>query len=142
MSRVTEKEVYRVLLEYAGESGPIKIGKTELRISLKPQDIHTVDRPDFIVWLEVSLRILTSELSVKVPILVELEPYGMGEALHDLQEFIERGRYPLELPMLVIAMKGYHTRELLKRTPARITIKQIPATHLEYGTSVQGAFKP
>lgn len=132
MVRVKEEDVYAALLKYAGRGESFKIGKAEIQLSLKPQDIHIGDSPDFILWLEVSLKLFAQNLRVRVPIPVEAEEGGFDKALEDLKKFIEREHYPLEIPMLVVAAKGYNALEQSGKLPVQFMIKQIPVRLLEY----------
>jgi len=62
---------------------------------------------------------------------VEGEKRGIEEAMEDLDEFISRGNYPIEAPMLVIAEAGYDKREVKKDFPTRFIITQIPVRRLK-----------
>ena len=132
MVGVREKEVYNALLKHAARGGPFKVGKVEIQVSLQPQDIHIGDSPDFILWLEVSLRLFAQDFRVKIPIPIEAEGTGIDRALEDLEKFIERGNYPIDLPMLVVAAKGYNALDRLGKLPVRFIVKQIPMRLLEY----------
>jgi hypothetical protein len=71
-------------------------------------------------------------LKVKIPIPIEAEKGGIyGGALEDLSEFVKRKKYFIELPMLVIAEKGYETIEKEEIFPVRFIINQIPVRLLE-----------
>lgn len=132
MVRVEEKDVYNALLEYAGEGGPFKIGKAQVQVSLKPQDTHIGDSPDFILWLEVSVKIFAQNLKVRVPLPIEAEARGINYALEDLRKFVEREKFPIELPMLVVASKGYANMDRTAKLPVHFKIKQIPVRLLKY----------
>jgi len=132
MVRVEEREVYRALVEHTGEGNPFKIAKAEIQISMRAQDTHIGDSPDFILWLVVSLKIFAQNLKIEIPLPVEAEGRGINYALEDLQKFIERERYPVELPMLVVASKGYANMERTAKLPVKFNIKQIPARLLKH----------
>lgn len=132
MVRVEEKDVYNALLKYAGEGEQFKIGKAQVQVSLKPQDTHIGDSPDFILWLVVSLKIFAQNLKVQVPLPIEAEGEGISHALEDLRKFVEREKFPIELPMLVVASKGYGNKDRTAKLPVHFKIKQIPARLLEY----------
>jgi len=132
MVRVAEKDVYNALLQYAGEAEPCKIGKAQVQVSLKPLDTHIGDSPDFILWIVVSVKIFAQNLKVQIPLPIEAEGRGITYALEDLQKFIEREKYPIELPMLVVASKGYANMERTAKLPVNFKIKQIPARLLKY----------
>lgn len=132
MVKVNEEYVYSALLKYAGKSKPIKVGDAEVKVCLHPQDIHLRDSPDFILWLEVSLTLFAQDLTVRVPIPIEAEAGGLVQALDDLKKFIERGKYPILLPMLVVATKGFMDTEEVNKLPVKFFIKQIPERLLKY----------
>lgn len=131
MPEVNEKKVYNALLKSKG-SGEIDIEGTKISLSLNPIDIHDIDSPDCLLWMDISLKIFGQDLKLKVPIPVEAEKGGIyGGALEDLKKFVERGKYLIDLPMLVIAESGYERREERENFPVRFTISQIPIRLLE-----------
>jgi hypothetical protein len=131
LPEVNVRKVYNALLRYKGE-GKIKVEDAEISFSLNPIDIHDIDSPDCLLWADISLKMFGQNLKLRVPIPVEAEKGGIyGGALEDLKKFIERKKYPLELPMLVIAEAGYDTKEQYEILPVRITINQIPVRLLE-----------
>ena len=132
MVRVKERDVYRSLLEYKGKSEPLKIGKAEVQVQLNPQDTHIGDSPDFILWLDVSVKIFAQNLRVRVPIPIEAESGGLHDALEDFQKFVERENFPIQLPMLVVSSKGYANMEQKAKLKTCFNIKQIPVRLLEY----------
>lgn len=129
MPEVNEKEVYDALLKYKG-SGKMHIENAEIDLSLDPVDIHNVDSPDCLLWIHVSLKLFGQYLKLRIPIPVEAEKGGIYRALEDLKKFVERGRYPMELPMLVVAEEGYETNEQNVSFPVRFMISQFPIRHL------------
>ena len=131
MPEVREEEVYNALLKFKGDE-KAKIGKAEIILSLTPVDIHNVDRPDSILWIDISLKLFGQNLKLKVPIPVEAEKHGIDDAKEDLEAFIKRGNYILEIPMLVIAEAGYEKREEpLKTVSVKFTMTQIPVRRLK-----------
>jgi hypothetical protein len=131
MPEVNERKVYNALLKYKG-SGKIQIENVDIILSLDPIDIHSVDSPDCLLWVNISLKLFGQDVKIKVPVPVEAEKGGIsGGALDDLKKFVEREKYPIELPMLVIAEAGYDTREQKETLPVKFTISQIPVRLLE-----------
>ncbi|MFZ3059106.1 MAG: hypothetical protein WA102_05125 [Candidatus Methanoperedens sp.] len=135
MPEVNEKHVYNALLKYKG-SGKLDIKDAEkdaeIILHLNPIDIHTTDSPDYLLWIDISLKLFGQNLAVKIPIPVEAEKGGIyGGALEDLKKFVERRNYPIELPMLVIAEAGYDTTEQKETFPVKFKISQIPVRLLE-----------
>jgi hypothetical protein len=123
---VKEERVYDALLRYKGK-GKTQIADTEIGLSLNPIDIHGADSPDCVLWIDISLRIFGQDLKLRVPIPVEAEKGGIfGGALEDLRKFVEREKYPIELPMLVIAEAGYNAKQERVSFPVRVAISQIP----------------
>jgi len=131
MPEVNERKVYSALLKHKGK-GKVDIEDTEIYLSLNPVDIHQVDSPDCILWVEISLKLLGQDLKLRIPVPVEAEKGGIyGGALEDLRKFVERGKYPIEIPMLVVAEAGYDRREQSEFFPIRFMISQIPVRLLE-----------
>jgi len=130
MPEVREEKVYAALLGYKGE-GRIKIGNTEVRVSLNPIDVHNIGRPDSILWVEVSLTLFGQNLKLRVPLPIEAEKNGIDDAIEDLDAFVERKRYPIEIPMVVVAEAGYDRREELRNLSAKFMISQVPVRRLK-----------
>ena len=129
MPVVSEEEVYKALLRYSGE-GTAQIGDTEVRLRLRPVDVHNLGRPDAILWVEISFKVFGQTMSLRVPLPVEAEKNGIDEAMEDLDAFAEREKFPLAMPMLVVAEAGYQTREERRHLPVDFTIRQIPIRRL------------
>lgn len=126
MPKVDEDKIYNALLKYKG-SARVNINDAEISVSLNPVDIHNTDSPDFLFWVDLSMKLFGQELKVRLPIPVEAEKGGIyGGALDDLRKFVEREKYPIELPMLVIAEAGYETKEQKESFPVNFKISQIP----------------
>lgn len=131
MAEVNEEKLYNSLLKFKGDK-QISIGEAEVDVSINPIDIHNIDSPDYLLWINLSIKLYGQELKVRVPIPVEAEKGGIyGGALEDLKKFVERKKYTIELPMLVIAESGFQTREQKEIFPVRFTINQIPIRLLE-----------
>ena len=131
MVEVNEKEVYHALLKYKG-TGKVDIGGADISVALNPVDIHEVDSPDCILWVDISLKLIGQNLKLRIPIPVEAEKGGIyGGALEDLKKFVERRKYSIEIPMLVIAEAGYNTTEQSESLPVRFRISQIPVRLLK-----------
>ena len=129
MPEVKERDIYNALLKLKGES-EVRIGKAKITLSLIPEDIHKFDRPDSILWVNISFRIFAQTLRIRIPIPVEGEKHAK-DAKEDLEEFIRRGRYLIELPMLVVAEAGYGRKEEPpKPFPTRFTVTHIPVRQL------------
>ena len=125
MTRVQEEDVHDALLRYAGE-GSVKIGDGEIDIGITPVDIHTIDSPDCLLWLEVKLEIFSEEFHLKIPLPVEAEAAGLNHAKEDLEKFIERENHIANLPMMIIAEKGFDADEESVNQRISYNLKQIP----------------
>lgn len=125
MPEVRESEVHKALLGIRGE-GSLRIGEADVEISLRPLDVHTIGRPDGILWVDISLRIFGQDLRLRIPVPIEAEKSGIGGAMEDLDGFVERGEYVAEIPMLVVAEAGYQTREEQRDFPVSFRLTQIP----------------
>ncbi|MHA1169963.1 MAG: hypothetical protein ACTSRU_19210 [Candidatus Hodarchaeales archaeon] len=130
MPEVREQDVYKALLKSKGE-GQTKVGKTEIRISLNPVDIHSIGRPDNILWFESTFEIFGQSLRISIPIPIEAEKNGIDDAIEDLDGFVERKKYYIEIPMLVIAEAGYAKREEIRSFPTKFLVSQIPIRRLK-----------
>jgi hypothetical protein len=125
MPEVRERDVCNALLRYKG-SGKINIGEAEISISLTPVDNHNADSPDCLLWVDLSLKLFGQDLKLKIPIPVEAEKIGLNCAIEDLEKLIEREKFPIEMPMLVIAESGFDNSERKGVFPVRFVINQIP----------------
>jgi len=130
MPEVKESVIYNALLKYKG-TGTIKIGNAEVILSLNPKDTHKKDRPDSILWIEITLKLFGQKFNVKLPLPIEGEKPGLKDAIEDLDAFVEREHYIIEIPMVVVSEAGYDKKEVMKKFPTKFTIKQIPIRRLK-----------
>lgn len=130
MPEVKESEIYNALLRYKGKKA-LRIGNAEVIFSLNPHDTHKKDRPDGILWVEITLKIFGQKFNAKLPIPVEGEKVGIKDAIEDLNAFVEREHYLIEIPMIVISEAGYIKKEIMKKFPTKFTVKQIPIRRLK-----------
>lgn len=130
MPEVREEEIYEALLKFKGE-GKIVIGKAEALLSLIPQDTHKHDRPDSILWVDILLRLFGQEFRLRIPIPIEGEKNSIDDAMEDLDEFVKRKRYLIEIPVLVITEAGYAKREEHRDFPTRFMMTQFPVRRLK-----------
>jgi len=63
---------------------------------------------------------------MEIPLPLELEKTGVPNALEDLQKFIEREKFSLILPMLVVSDKNILSQEKEEKIKVKFEIKQIP----------------
>jgi len=130
MPEVREREIYKALLKYKGE-GKMVIGKTQVLLSLVPQDTHKRDRPDSILWVNILLGLFGQEFEIKIPIPIEGEKNSIDDAMEDLVEFVERKKYLAQIPMLVITEAGYAKREEYKDLHTKFMMTQVPVRRLK-----------
>lgn len=130
MTRVHEEDVHDALLRYAGEE-TVEIGDGEVDIEITPVDIHTIDSPDSIVWLKLDLEMFSEQFRVKIPLPVEAEAAGLDHAKEDLEKFIQRENYIAELPMLIVAEKGFDSDEESVKQRVSYNLEQIPERLLD-----------
>jgi len=127
---VKESEIYNALLKYKGTK-TFKIGNADVIFSLNPRDTHKKDRPDSILWIEITLKIFQQKFEVRLPIPTEGEKSGLREAIEDLNAFVEREHYLIEIPMIVVSEAGYDKKEVMKKFPTKFIVKQIPIRRLK-----------
>jgi hypothetical protein len=130
MPQVKESEIYNALLKCKGKK-TLKIGDAEVTLSLNPQDTHKKDRPDSILWIEITLKIFGQKFDVRLPIPIEGEKPGLKDAIEDLNALVEREHYFIEIPMIVISEAGYDKKGVMKKFPTKFTVKQIPIRRLK-----------
>lgn len=130
MTRVQEEDVHDALLRYAGEE-TVEIGDGEVDIEITPVDIHTIDSPDSILWLKLDLEMFSEQFRVKIPLPVEAEAAGLDHAKEDLEKFIQRENYIAELPMLIVAEKGFDSDEESDKQRVAYNLEQIPERLLD-----------
>jgi hypothetical protein len=126
MPDVFEADVYRALREHAGEGEVTLDNGTQLKVQLVPQDLHVGDSPDALLWVTVELRIFHEPIMIRVPVLIEAEKAGTAAAMEDLSKFAGRGNHPIEIPMIVVAASGFHSREERVDLAARVRVRQLP----------------
>lgn len=131
MAGLPEKDVYNALLKCRGQSQTMNIGNAEVQIALRPQDNHASDSPDFLLWVEMAVHVFGQPLDIRIPIPVEAEKAGIDAAEEDLEKFVKRARFPIHVPMLVVAAKGFATRERQGTLPVRFTMRQVPVKVLD-----------
>lgn len=130
MTRVLEEDVHDALLKYAGE-GSVDIGDGNIDIELTVSDIHTIDSPDCLLWLDIDLDIFSQALEVRLPLPVEAEAAGLEHAREDLEKLVERENYYPEIPMLIVAEKGFNDDEEDVNQRVSYKLKQIPERLLD-----------
>jgi len=81
-------------------------------------------RPDFILWVMLSLDILRTRTRSIFPILIEEEGDGMSAATQDYTQFLnEEG---LSVCMIVVGGETRETKQRTVRSPVKVELSQIP----------------
>lgn len=117
---IKEDELYNILL------------KEKNKINIILEDIEIVpnyklrDSPDFVLRVRLRLSLFSQDFEIEIPLPLELEKVGIPQALEDLQKFIEREKFSLILPMLVISDKEIASQENEEKIKVRFKIRQIP----------------
>jgi len=119
---IKEAELYDVLLR----------DKENKKINITLEDVEIVpnyklkESPDFVLEIRLRLSLLSQAFEIEIPIPIELEKAGIEKAIADLQKFIEREKFSLILPMLIVSKKGIITQEEGGKIKTKFKLKQIP----------------
>ena len=119
---IKEDELYNKLLKL----------KEERKINIALKDIEIIpnyklkDSPDFVLKVILRLSLPFQDFKMEIPLPLELEKTGVPNALEDLQKFIEREKFSLILPMLVVSDKNILSQEKEEKVKVKFEIKQIP----------------
>ena len=117
---IKEDELYSILLR----------DKSKINITLEGIEIipnyKLRDSPDFVLRIVLRLSLLSQDFKMEIPFPLELEKAGIPQALEDLQKFIEREKFSLTLPFLVISDKGIVSQEKEEKIRVKFKIRQIP----------------
>ena len=117
-----EDELYNILLK---EKEKNKIIVTLENIGIIP-NYKLKDSPDFVLRIKLSLQLFSQDFEIEIPLPLELEKVGIPQALEDLRKFIEREKFSLILPMLVISDKEIVSQEKEEKIKVKFKIRQIP----------------
>jgi len=119
---IKEDELYNKLLELK-EEGKINIALKDIEII---PNYKLKDSPDFVLKVILRLSLPFQDFEMEIPLPLELEKTGVSNALEDLQKFIEREKFSLILPMLVVSDKNILSQEKEEKIKVKFEIKQIP----------------
>ena len=119
---IKEDELYNKLLELK-EEGKINIALKDIEII---PNYKLKDSPDFVLKVILKLSLPFQDFKMEIPLPLELEKTGVPNALEDLQKFIEREKFSLILPMLVVSDKNILSQEKEEKIKVKFEIKQIP----------------
>ena len=119
---IKEDELYNKLLKLK-EEGKINIALKDIEII---PNYKLKDSPDFVLKVILRLSLPFQDFKMEIPLPLELEKTGVPNALEDLQKFIEREKFSLILPMLVVSDKNILSQEKEEKIKVKFEIKQIP----------------
>ena len=119
---IKEDELYNKLLKLK-EEGKINITLKDIEII---PNYKLKDSPDFVLKVILRLSLPFQDFRMEIPLPLELEKAGVPNALEDLQKFIEREKFSLILPMLVVSDKNILSQEKEEKIKVKFEIKQIP----------------
>lgn len=119
---IKEDELYNKLLKLK-EEGKINITLKDIEII---PNYKLKDSPDFVLKVILRLSLPFQDFEMEIPLPLELEKTGVSNALEDLQKFIEREKFSLILPMLVVSDKNILSQEKEEKIKVKFEIKQIP----------------
>ena len=119
---IKEDELYNKLLKLK-EEGKINIALKDIEII---PNYKLKDSPDFVLKVILRLSLPFQDFEMEIPLPLELEKTGVPNALEDLQKFIEREKFSLILPMLVVSDKNILSQEKEEKIKVKFEIKQIP----------------
>jgi len=119
---IKEDELYNKLLKLK-EEGKINITLKDIEII---PNYKLKDSPDFVLKVILRLSLPFQDFKMEIPLPLELEKAGVPNALEDLQKFIEREKFSLILPMLVVSDKNILSQEKEEKIKVKFEIKQIP----------------
>jgi len=119
---IKDDELYNKLLKLK-EEGKINIALKDIEII---PNYKLKDSPDFVLKVILRLSLPFQDFKMEIPLPLELEKTGVPNALEDLQKFIEREKFSLILPMLVVSDKNILSQEKEEKIKVKFEIKQIP----------------
>jgi len=119
---IKDDELYNKLLKLK-EEGKINITLKDIEII---PNYKLKDSPDFVLKVILKLSLPFQDFKMEIPLPLELEKTGVPNALEDLQKFIEREKFSLILPMLVVSNKNILSQEKEEKIKVKFEIKQIP----------------
>ena len=119
---IKDDELYNKLLKLK-EEGKINITLKDIEII---PNYKLKDSPDFVLKVILKLSLPFQDFKMEIPLPLELEKTGVPNALEDLQKFIEREKFSLILPMLVVSDKNILSQEKEEKIKVKFEIKQIP----------------
>lgn len=119
---INEDELYNKLLKLR-EEGKINITLKDIEII---PNYKLKDSPDFVLKVILRLSLPFQGFKMEIPLPLELEKAGVPNALEDLQKFIEREKFSLILPMLVVSDKNILSQEKEEKVKVKFEVKQIP----------------
>lgn len=132
LTKIKEEKVHKAILDQIAGEESIEISDTEINLEIDSIDVHGKDSPDIILWINVSFEIFNRKQDLRIPLPVEAEAGGISSAVEDLDKFVDRNNYEMELPMPVIGGKGTSSKKIKKPMPVTYRLSQIPERYIDY----------
>ncbi len=133
-----EDEFYEILLE---EKKSNKIKAVLKDIEIVP-NYKLKDSPDLVLKLRLKLSLLSENFNMEIPIPIELEKVGIQQALEDLRKFVEREKFSLTLPMIVVSDNGISEQKEERTMKVMFKIKQRPFRLVRHTKPVSTLYIP
>lgn len=125
---IAEDEFYNILL---GEKERNNIRVTTRDIDIIP-NYKLKDSPDFVLKIKLKMNIFSQDFDIEVPLPIEIEKVGIGLAKDDLKKFVEREKFELILPMLIVSEKEIASQEEERKLKTILKLKQIPEREVKW----------
>lgn len=119
---ITEDEFYNILLKEK-EKNNIKVITKDIEII---PNYKLKDSPDFVLIIKLRMNIFSQDFNIEVPLPIEIEKVGLNKAKDDLEKFVNREKFELILPMLIVSEKEILTEEKPRKLKTTFKLKQIP----------------
>lgn len=119
---ITEDEFYNILLKEK-EKNNIKVITKDIEII---PNYKLKDSPDFVFIIKLRMNIFSQDFNIEVPLPIEIEKVGLNKAKDDLEKFVNREKFELILPMLIVSEKEILTEEKPRKLKTIFKLKQIP----------------
>lgn len=133
MKEIEEMELHRKMKEIEGDY-EVKTdwGKIVITLDAIPNYAGGKGCPDEILAVKVKFAILSTDVELSSPVLIELEKIGYSGAEEDIKKFCERSisgeqKSYLEIPMIIVGGDAYRKlKPQHRQLVARVNITQVP----------------
>lgn len=128
------KKMQKIESEYEVKT---ESGKIVMTLDAVPNYAGGKGCPDEIITVKVRFPLLSTNIQLSIPILIEIEKAGYSAAMVDLDKFCERSilgeqKTYLEIPMIVIGGDSYRKLKSIERQlAARFSTTQVPKKSIQ-----------